>query len=758
MADTIPQTIPLNGYKALIDAFFVNSNNIKHVNINFSDAPKRNVNDMFTNIISEYMSTTTNIINNFFFLVNKFFGDYDVINLNPYSAQIQNRSNITNDTKLMIPNVADTINMDNYNINANKIMNNGTYQGFFVFKGGNAFKYWTQKKYLEMHNFVDNTIENVLSENIQDTLTNNFMLGFSDFDFCYYTNGGFTKNDYRKLIIHSLIRLYRLRYHLEKQIMYNGVSQLFNNNKLHCAIQEYFNNYGKTTHNEIVTFHQQISKPHIVYDCYITYNNHLNNIQIYKVPTNNFMHVSANNTILTTYNDDFDLYRIKMDFHVTNNIKEEIFAGEIFDLTILRPDDIHKNIFCNNITRNTRIITNEFGHTKIDVRIYSMYYVLSDLIRLLFIRNNFKTIFPWIDKKYNKRIQRLGILYAGYLDELRIFNPISNEYMFGLASILFLTFLNYRLNELKNNFFTRDINLARTNYETIINISIMDTTKFIMKNLASRIEFSGLIGKLDEIRNIINEPISPINITNDFEVLLNDNVNYQKNIFITIIRLTIIYIKKIFYENDIKWCTINYGDRINIEDDSRSPDYYNINRFRPIDIHDFSIKISDFMNILIKYIYIGLNMQTNILREFCEQLITDPTELQNGGSGDTMTELQKNTNSVLKNMKKTTTSSNTVEHNNIVVDLITNSIIKLNDAYNNVLYNDVDNAYYEYDNMNRPIKIVPKLLIDDIYNNDKNMIKFIKEQNKIYNKILNKNDKYNESVTKQINNELANFF
>lgn len=805
MVDTIPETIRLDTFDVLINKFIERHDCDKQITPNFSDPPKRQVNDGFTDIISKYMTETPNIINNMFFIVNSIFGDYDISNLKPKlniaGVPLPNLVNNPN-VKLNIPNIVEGLpitNTNNYKISDNKFNDeHGTYKGYFVFKGGNAIKYWTQKKYMIIQHIVDGgTIESTISQSINDTLTDGFKFGFSDFDFSYYTNNEFTDNEYKKLIKHTLIRMYKLRDHLERQIMFDGVKQLFDDGKLHAGIQLYFNdkdNGHDVINKRPITFHQQIEKPHIINDYFVTKHDDHNNITLYKTPSNNFMHISANNSIITVYKNDFDLYRIKMDFDVTNNVKKDIFAGEVFDLTIMRPSDIHKNDFCNNIEENTKIITNIFGSSKenlVNVRVYTIYYVLLDLFGLLFIRNKYKTIFSWIDKKYNKRVQRLGVLYANYLDELKTTDHEGSNYKFGFFSLLFLMFFNHNFNIRKNELFKSNLDQANAIYDDIINQSFV----MIGDICEHKSDLPYPDREVNKIKNIIREPIVPHDTVHYLYGKLSEfpgNPEHKENLFSAIIKISTTYIKKVFIERDINWCTINYGNRIDPTDDQ----YYDIRKFHPIDIHDFSIKISEFLNTFIKYTFIGINMQTNILRDLhthgalIKQIREYTHTTQVGGTLKIQTQqhiplvgqkdmiyekgTQNNTtheNDMIykkdkiyeeskKNVKKLQTISyeKAKQYINDDTKIIIKCLEKLNKNYNKILYDDVDNMYYEYDKLNKPVKKVPKLIINEIYNDDNKMIEFVKTQNRLYNILLGKHEEKDETLNKSINNDIVNFF
>jgi len=638
------------------------SNQIK-VQVNFTDIDKKSIDDIFTKIINEYMLVTPTLLNSYLGNVINLFKDFDSSNL---SIPLQN-NNIEIRQAILTPN---------YNIDNNRCpINNNTMNGYFVFKGGNVIKIWTLKKYMEkLYGISSNNIENLLKIKIPNQYDSNILNSYSDYDFQYYINddnGEFDDTTYKLLLEHIIYRLTLLRSNLIVEFQkYNNLIQFLTKYELHCGIQKYFENNGNIMHNRTInniTFMQRIRPSNYVTSTILTNynppcirpgdsdcNDHPSNT-LYKLSEQSSMNISFNNTIITSTGTDFDLFRIKLKFNANNNYKKDKFSSELFDLSVLRPSDASRVNFCDHINENTNIITfNDHLNQPLSLRIYSIIYTLKDLLLILFSTNQpYNTIFLWSDKKYDKRIVRLGFLYASYLDELKhkirithnglpilisnltcrhIITHVNNLFTQNLPfnnNNSYKYLLNYFIGHFiilirddfefnKNNF---EIRNRQTTFNDVINSCIIRLINY-MKLLRCNKRFINHIINNEInviITNYVRQPLNTINIANFRNQITN--INFYKFMLSTYL----IYIKSIFVDIDILWCSDNYYNRPN------NPD---------IDIWEFKVNSYNFIKLFVKYYIIGLQCQSNILQimippnilRYYQRLLNVPNNILIGGS------------------------------------------------------------------------------------------------------------------------------
>jgi hypothetical protein len=603
----------LNNLNEFIDKIKEISDNIK-ITEKYNDPYKKSVDDLFTNQINEFYVKKRNLLNNYLINVINLFEDLD-------STLLRNQpENFINITPSNYP----------YTILNNKLNNiGGTSKGYFVFKGGNVIKIWTLQKYIKKsYNIIPNNLQDLLNHKIGNDYDSNILNAYSDYDFTYYLNNiDFTDAIYKDLIEHVIRRMDILRNQLMLDINEPDIIRFIKKYEVHCGIQNYFektNNLRLIQPNtDNISFNQNIILNNNIKSSIITKNqNPPNNFNLFVLNENQprqYINISFNNTILTSTNVDFDLFRLKLNFTSDNNYKIDKFKSELFDLTILRPNDISRIDFCNHINEYTNIIT--YGN--INLRIYSILYTLKDILSILFITNQpNNTIFLWADKKYDKRIVRLGYLFANYLDELKntmivndnfgnrilntnltcinVINHINlNNNNDSVYEFILNFLIGYYINLIKQDFVinknlyesdNRNNEFNNLLRRSLINIKLIMLLMGCSVNIRTRV--------IHHITNIIH--IYTINNSN----LINLN-NYKRqlntyNFFDFMLSTYLLYIKSIYLDINIDWCSVNY--------------YNNPVITEKIDIWNFKTNALIFMKLFSKYYILGLQTQTNILQ------------------------------------------------------------------------------------------------------------------------------------------------
>lgn len=489
----------LTNETAFIKTIKDKSNNTKKLSL-LKDSPKKIINDEFTKKLNTFFSTEPNMVNKFLSCV------YDCF------------SNIEKVAPVL-----------------------------FVFKGGNVIKLWAVKKQLEQFGIFTNSIQDILQEKVtffeKDTIN-----GYSDFDFSLYVNyDKFDENLYNTLVEinnpiytanynetnkHELIykellsyitcQMFKLRQKLENLVI-NNTNKEFNNNlstlldeiDLHNKILDYL-------HIDI-NFKLNFSALKSIKDLIITKEPTIllnDTIVLYELNRNNSMNISFNNTIKIKNNNniitDFDLLRIKLPIIVNNN---QTFKSEIFDLSVLRKDDDNSNKF-NTIKGYITKLTFNNNDKLQNISVYNNYYVLQDLLNILFLQ---QSIFPWKDKKYEKRAIRLGVIFATYLDEI---NKPNTKFIDYDENILML----------------RTILLLCTFIGNIESYMSIDANDFNI------------------ILSIVNSCIPQRIIKNDTNV----DKDMIKDPCVFIFNVINLLINKIFVDKDIVWCNVQQNEIYNI--------------------------------------------------------------------------------------------------------------------------------------------------------------------------------------------------
>lgn len=751
---------------------------------------KDKINNFLTTHLNDLFIAKRLLLQEFLYSITELFKDFD-------STEFQERT-LHEHEPIVINDIVDkneyTIEKNKFkNITNNNITNNNTTKGYFVFKGGNVIKYWTLKKYLEKLTKIHNdSIIDILNEKINVTDSDVFN-STSDYDFQYYISAGEEEYNliYNNLIDHILRRIILLR--TELTIMFNDktvdsfdekeediTNGVFDEEKKKIYIEDLFNEYyikgfGKIKRNSVNNNDEVIiQKSNKVSSIIVTKimekitDENRGTIKIDEDGRKSYsfllalneenanMNISFNNSIRTLV-VDFDLFRIKLKYDIENDYIYDSFASELFDLTVLRPCDKDRINFCNNINKNTNIVNRDDNSP---MRVYSIIYLLKDLLTLLFISNNpHDTIFIWKDIKYEKRIIRLGFLYASYLDELKNIvgikkiEDIIKEANIVIKNNAYIYLLNFFVGMFILHFiyyFKKKVHLFKAEKKSAriyTYTSLIRRVYFELKYFMGKLNFDSIL--IEEIIKHIDKIVNDYN-NNDLGTLSTASHRdlVETYVFLDFMLATyLLYVKAIFIDKDAAWCTENF-DKI---------PYPNI-------IMEFEVDALKFMELFGKYFIIGLQAQTNIIDNLIDWISDDLT--LNGGR-------IKNSNKYDNLMKSNSEKSYEVikgsrsQKNNIVKKLEDNNFFKNLNKYikyaeNFYEYNE-ENKFTEYihrsnqfdtnynKSINYKLEIIPKTFKKDCYYNENNFDKYMLKQDKLVNNIFD-DDNIEDSVQGETKN------
>ena len=257
----------------------------------------------------------------------------------------------------------------------------------------------------------------------------------------------------------------------------------------------------------IINFNNILSK-------YYNNNNFLFDIELQNLLDFNNLYITFNNDIKFYKNNilkNFSLIRLKHNFNLLFNLDNYNLYGELVDISIPKLTDELYNLY-NNINKN--IIQINYLNSRYNI--YSIEYNSKDIYQVLF--NDF--YLPWIDPKYNKRLNRLLILY------------------------FFNTLLNYTIEETYN--FINDILYHIDNYSqnNIIKSNLLENTILYIYKTIDIIEINIKI-KLENIDEIYYSNIFYLEYKNIikknlliFKTVLENIFKYQKSDFIMFYDIT----------------------------------------------------------------------------------------------------------------------------------------------------------------------------------------------------------------------------
>lgn len=262
---------------------------------------------------------------------------------------------------------------------------------YIIFKGGNLIKHWWYYRLLNSYNKI-----NLLVNNTYDS-KHNIINSISDFDFILYY-----KNNVQNLSVHDNEQLYK-NVLIEITKMLKNIQYNFSSNSLININTQYFGSvdlyyilYKLLNINNITML--EIIETTNANNIYVIKDN------IYIEKNNSEYYISFNNTLNITQN--FDLFRIMYNANTSHNTKKINFKGELVDLSILHVNEKSREKHVDEINTTTCIL----NYNGINIRLFTSSYICYDIQLILFRNIPSTSTYPWDDKKYEKRTQRLGYM------------------------------------------------------------------------------------------------------------------------------------------------------------------------------------------------------------------------------------------------------------------------------------------------------------------------------------------------------------
>ena len=439
-------------------------------------------------------------------------------------------------------------------------------------------------RHIELIITIQREISNISLNNILYEL-NNFYSKDNINDFLNSICTKFNEDEYRKNKFYKYTpgkikytSVYQMRYNInDKNIQIPNIGRINKNNKNNNNTSinyKIFDNLDNRTdvNNNINT------KPPTTYlkreSDFISKN--IPKIRYSTCTSNNnqkyFHYISVNSTINSIIENShliqFDLYRIKLNvclshiIEVDNNRKSSKILNipsEFIDVSIPKFNDMCLSKFRKNIYHNNKNFNDFFSYLSINnkknIMIYNLSSIIEDLSIVLFKQN---TPIPWIDTKYNKRINRMVLLSCILFIKNSIINNKYNElkvYLLEFNKLIKNICINLysyynRREDFKNiKQITKIIDNNETNIRTIkdcIDLFIMNNSDKILFNESvinnfkeNDKYFSIDYNKLNTILNINN--------TFDFNLIFsssfNDFLNFSfRNIIYDIVDSNSLYI------------------------------------------------------------------------------------------------------------------------------------------------------------------------------------------------------------------------
>jgi hypothetical protein len=537
---------------------------------------KKNIDDELTKEINDYIVNDRKLVSQYIKSVVDTFKDFD---------SMMKRHNIYLDLQDPLCDVHD----NKYYIEQNRLDTNEhtKIKSYFVFKGGNVIKYWTARSYLYKRHNINCDLDELLKYN----MNNEHFDKSSDYDFQLYVEGDdFDNNLYRKLLCHVYERIKILRKYITQILLTDNRDSIKRYLSPHRL--DKLSNFIRLKHKSMAPI--DIDFINTSRSFILTKYDNQNYLTNFYLNENTPIGMSFNNIILTNTKIDFDLIRLKLNFKIKCS-DTNAYSSELFDLSILRPIDKSRTIFCQNVDKYTNIISFSHNDEMVIIRIYSVLYLLKDLLSMLFITNTpNNSIFLWADAKFDKRVIRMGYLSSIYLEtnlnhikavyrnnseELNLKNICSHIYshnspqtlLYGnfiidLILCMSLNKIYYALFDFINN---PQPNININEYMEIVYATIKSEISMFFDN--NNIDDGYKVVILEEIYYIFNnlENKSDLEIIdiNDVRSLINEN-----KFFHFMLSITLIYIKKIFLSPDVEWCNKYFNDAAKND--------YDINFFR----------------------------------------------------------------------------------------------------------------------------------------------------------------------------------
>ena len=728
----------MHNYDQLIDLVGLNANNPK-IQSNFTDQPKKKINDEITISVNKYLANN-NKIDDFLYQVTNVFGDMDICDLIGNGAIPQTRKTIP---------IYDPLNNDLNHLQFAPDING--LNGFLTFKGGALIKYNIIKKYLSTclaQHII--TINEPLNTNIYSLFDMGGIINtYSDLDFSYNIYhpgrlpgiGNISNHEYENLLKNLMRRMHIFRENIRPMVQGINIPLIIQNTRnisLHSNIQTFFENEDIKLDNGVYTQVTRIvgtGRNNITYDTNIQISNNVKNMFIcrnMRIPPGGAitgpllyelnegfeqLAISFNNTVLTN-NQDFDLFRIKVAFDVNNNYNQMIFLSEFFDLSVLRCNDIRNQHMNDHFNQYTEIInTQNTAGINFSIRAYSVYYLLLDILGVMFEQNN---MYPWHDKKYEKRVIRLSFLINMYIDEmhLNIDNMYTNMFimLYLMAFIKKIYNLRHNINILNPNDYLLDIMMEV--FMEMINIVLVATNDY---------------NKLDDLYNFINSCygtiISPGIDSNILLNILYNGIHGRDGLIAFVFIYIILFYYKLFIVKDVAWCDI-------------------INNNRQINLIQYQMKYiifvrsfanSFFLSMLCQNRLLNINLdldrQTRLLREQIDEL-----------HGGNITKLY--VHNLLKKIYNNLNKNKIYDKEKIKLNIeksieYTNKFKQIIDLHNE-LFNPAKNDAITISSSSEPSKTI-KLINPNKYKKPKNSVP-TKEDVKTFSEILKTINYFTENI------------
>lgn len=211
---------------------------------------------------------------------------------------------------------------------------------------------------------------------------------------------------------------------------------------------------------------------------------------------------------------NFTLSRIKLNavgtYKIGNDIKTLNIPGELVDVSIpYRDDTIAEKFDVEKSTKFYQLTDSKNNHT--NIRAYSRKYIMHDLIEILYKVAKY----PWLDKKYKKRLNRLSIFC--FISDIHKF-PILTVH--NILNILFQI-----LSKVNNMTAIETVDyIKNVQSQLITNLNNIQTIRFVVRPS----NFTLIFNEMNEIINSLNKENNSSDIEEFKKYLLNilETINF----------------------------------------------------------------------------------------------------------------------------------------------------------------------------------------------------------------------------------------
>lgn len=297
-------------------------------------------------------------------------------------------------------------------------------QLFFLYKGGNILRIVSREFLLELPSSATKEIAEFYSQFFKR----------SDADFSIYIDPQLDDYDeiYHEITLLAYLVQDQMRTHFQQNLTdYFNIFQ-YNSDYQSQVLQPYLDEFNKVGNDEFVNFRIgdaiAVQKPppfryRANPDTTIRFINEDEDwmlpvreaaIGVIKMPQpGQLMTITHNNSLdfpggTADIRQRFNLTRTKFIFTLLKNTGEtQNVGGELIDVSIPHRADSKIQHFFDHMDRDVVRYTLRSGETELPFNAYSLHYLTFDLEDVLFNQK----YYPWLDKKYEKRINRLMYLY-----------------------------------------------------------------------------------------------------------------------------------------------------------------------------------------------------------------------------------------------------------------------------------------------------------------------------------------------------------